>query len=373
MVGMWYKPDTCRGCLNDRRTVGFCADSVVPNARIAVFAQAPSKTELATDAPLSGPAGFVLSSRVLRHSGLMGEPISKCNVLRCMQPDNKYPGGQIRRDAEGKCRQYDRLTPDQFDVTLLTLHPADLLYTKYDPLVLLVSDFARAKKLLDQGKTVAVLLGTEAKELWAPWLVGIDAGGKRHSGINDWRGHYWHNGTRTFVPLLRQTPCDIGKFRSDTMGRAIGLDLEWDRAGTITIAGFCNDSLYCQLTSPTSDDLNSIIKPAAYITGHNLLGRDSDRERLLAYGVELSVDKVRDTHLMFHLVFPQLAGFGYLDLWTLCSLYTDFPQWKLCRGDGHCFGPCPLHNPMLYNAYDVCGDFDASQQLELELHLRGVL
>jgi len=45
-------------------------------------------------------------------------------------------------------------------------------------------------------------------------------------------------------------------------------------------------------------------------------------------------------------------GRGYMDLWSMASLYTDLPQWKVCRGEA-CDGPCPVHNIFWYNALDT--------------------
>jgi len=45
-------------------------------------------------------------------------------------------------------------------------------------------------------------------------------------------------------------------------------------------------------------------------------------------------------------------GRGFMDLWSMASLYTDLPQWKHCRGE-LCEGPCPVHNVFYYNALDA--------------------
>jgi hypothetical protein len=45
-------------------------------------------------------------------------------------------------------------------------------------------------------------------------------------------------------------------------------------------------------------------------------------------------------------------GQGFMDLWSMSSLYTDLPQWKRCRGT-HCEGPCRVHDHLGYNGVDA--------------------
>src|SRR2546428_1404067 len=198
------EPVGCHQCPVAVKPIGFCPDKIVSGARFAVWAQSPGQSEIVRvpPEPLVGQAGFVLENWIIPRAGLQGYPMSKCNTIRCHPPGDKYPTGKVRRAAEAQCRQYDRLTPADFDVTLITLHPAGVMRTKFDPLPLIIRDFQRAKMILDQGRSVLVLMGTEAMDLWAPNLRHPQKG--ENFGVTDWRGPFWAQ-ERATLPRVART------------------------------------------------------------------------------------------------------------------------------------------------------------------------
>jgi hypothetical protein len=82
-------------------------------------------------------------------------------------------------------------------------------------------------------------------------------------------------------------------------------------------------------------------------------------------GVKIPLDRMEDTRVLYFLANSHLTknaakggedederGQGFMDLWSMASLYTDLPQWKQCRGL-HCSGPCWLHDKLGYNGVDA--------------------
>ena len=100
------------------------------------------------------------------------------------------------------------------------------------------------------------------------------------------------------------------------------------------------------------------------LVGHNALGAEDEVMRRLGHEIPLS--RWEDTMILLYLLHPeftsetkdagdeesQTRGIGFLDLWSLASLYTDVPQWKRCRGP-LCSGPCPRHDELGYNGVDA--------------------
>jgi hypothetical protein len=88
-------------------------------------------------------------------------------------------------------------------------------------------------------------------------------------------------------------------------------------------------------------------------------------------GAKIPLDRIEDTMIRHYLCNAELCkgvvktsdedeegnegksrGQGYMDLWSMSSLYTDLPQWKECRGE-RCDGPCRHHDPLGYNGTDA--------------------
>jgi len=362
------KPPTCDPCAYKDVGVGFCPDTIVSDPQFAAIARDPGPSEIETGEPLCGPSGFVLDKWVLPSAGLSGVPHLKGNVLRCHTPSNKYPTGKLRKSAELNCRQYD-FDHSQFDYTLVTLHPSGVMRNKYDPLPLLVRDFERVKWLIDQGHRVLVLMGSEAMEMFAPHLK------QSREGVSAWRGHWWCT--------AENRPADFYKFaplRTYTLGGfldvpLLSFDLEWNiTTKEITLISLATpQSAGCWRWEDVDKTiLHQVFRKAGRVVGYNILGHQSDLDVLRLNNFDFN-GAVGDAMLAFHLLWPQLASLGHLDLWTCVSLHTMVPNWKMCRGEGHCFGPCPTHDEEGYNLMDAFQCGLAWQAMEPELMLRGLL
>lgn len=408
------KPPGCSGCSMEHKGLGFCPDlirlpALIPSSgitpvrvpKLTVWARDPGTGEILKNPPepLSGPSGFMLNNWVLPRADIE-MAYSKCNTIRCHTPDDKYPTGKMRKSAEKQCRQYDQLTPDDHDVILVTLHPASIMHNKFDPLPLIISDFMRAKMLLDRGLDVLVLMGGEAMDLWAPHLRHSVKGDSH--GITDWRGHFWP--TPRFSAALLTSKDDDGAAFFNNLFRphcsfyaptgpqgllacanmfgaeCLALDLEWNPADptTITRVGLvAGEELVCTFAYDDSYNgtLQLLLDSAQEIVMHSGLGAGSDADMLERAGLYLDPTKVRDSQLGFHLIWPQFAGHGFLSLWTFASMHSNTPNWKICRGERGvtCFGACPVHDPVGYNALDAQQTWIAWQSIKPELILRGQL
>ncbi len=364
------KPIGCSECEYRNIGEGFCPDSV-PTAppqkpRLAVCVSSPSTAEADADepSPLQGPSGFLLDAWVMPRADLSGYSMSKMNVLHCGPPDNSYPRGKIRYAAERKCRQYDKFTPKDFDVTLVTIHPQHVLRDKYDLLPLIVSDFRKVKTILDSGRSVFVCAGLEAMELWLPNLR-VSENEWTKTGVKRWRGSFFGKDVR--YPSL---PDAVGTCDFDPT-LPVGLDLEWNASGITSFSLYNGKQVL--FGEGNLDIVRKTVELSPAIIGHNLLGANSDVDHLAAVGINLPTEKCRDTMLLFHMLWPQFAGHGHLDLWSMTSLYTEWPNWKACRGEGYCSGPCPVHQPREYNILDTMAAYVSYFGMLPELQLRGLI
>lgn len=86
-------------------------------------------------------------------------------------------------------------------------------------------------------------------------------------------------------------------------------------------------------------------------------------------GSEVPLSRIEDTLAMHYLCNAELCkgavkggmddddedqkdkGMGFMDLWSMASLYTDLPQWKQCRAE-KCEGGCRFHDVLGYNGID---------------------
>lgn len=373
---MLNKPSTCDSCSVAKKYQGFCPDKIVSGARLAVWADSPGISEITRvpPEPLTGQSGFVLENWILPRAGLQGVPYHKCNTIRCHPSGDKYPIGKVRRAAETLCRQYDQVKPADFDATLITLHPASVMRSKFDPLPLIIRDFQRAKALLDDGQTVMVLMGTEAMDLWAPDLRHPEKG--VNYSVSDWRGHYW--GTKTRAPGVESWENQPHPDRLRAMfnnASAVSVDLEWNpETQVLQRVGLWGDkggATFAWDDVVYANALRQILLNTGEIIFHNGLGSKSDYHVLSQHGLCPSYAKVRDTMLAMHLLWPQFAGLGFLDLWTCTSMVSDVPNWKLCRGRD-CVGACPKHQPAWYNVTDAWAAYRIWAEIRPELTIRGM-
>ena len=131
------RPASCNGCpLNTTSVPGFCPDKIPKSAQFLFLAEAPGSNEITQAEPMVGKAGFVLKSWLIRAVPSMqlawerGE-IGLANVLRCLPPETKgrpYPSGDIQRQAEQHCRQYDAWPDTVHTVVLFGEHSQRLVF-----------------------------------------------------------------------------------------------------------------------------------------------------------------------------------------------------------------------------------------------------
>lgn len=146
----------------------------------------------------------------------------------------------------------------------------------------------------------------------------------------------------------------------------VSLDFEYNSRGP-TIVGFSSggkpaSGYYEGYSVMTLDRLE---RKGVRWVGHNLLTADKPIIES-ELGVKVPLDRCEDTMLLHYLCNAELCkgvakgedgetddrGVGYMDLWSMSSLYTDLPQWKECRGE-RCEGPCRVHDPLGYNGLDA--------------------
>ncbi len=200
-AGVSSKPDTCKLCPFHTKSSGFAPDWY-PDAeeppKLGFLLDFPAADDVLEGRPWAGRAGYAWEKRYLKPFGLSLSSVYIGHVIRCLPKEKRfgkplYPIGNVRRGAELTCRQHDgncwggpsvrpggikRLDPNLF---VVTFHPSDALLT---PALsrLILADIKKAFKRAQEGYRPLVIMGTEAKELVAPWLKG---------GIKTWRGTYW--------------------------------------------------------------------------------------------------------------------------------------------------------------------------------------
>jgi len=160
----------------------------------------------------------------------------------------------------------------------------------------------------------------------------------------------------------------------------LSVDFEYKQDGTPTLLGLSayEESVSVQWSPRTAYALRQVLETGCKVSGHNVIDADIpiiQREMKIT----IEPERIYDT-----IVYHQLAnswfqnvtnkksghtrgntrGVGLLDLRSFAALYTDLPQWKVCR-DGYgwdtidppapvdCQGPCPVHTKRWYNATDA--------------------
>lgn len=169
--------DTCEYSTVGR---GFCPDWVPPSPKLACLLEAAGENEIIDKEPLVGATGRLFTYRLITELGYTRSDVLLANTIRCNPPGNAYPVGALRKQAELRCRQYDKAL-DEYDPNyfVVTLHPAVLLRT-WSLLRVIQADMMKSQRFAAKGHRVLVLLGEKATGLVLP---GIDG------GVTRWRGH----------------------------------------------------------------------------------------------------------------------------------------------------------------------------------------
>lgn len=197
-------------------------------------------------------------------------------------------------------------------------------------------------------------------------------------------------------PKVSRNAEDILKFRGETN---LGLDLEGDiHTGEPTILGIGNDTWAVSVTFKQGlPMLQHLLEdnPEIIWHGHNLIGYDL--MVLEKHGIKIPLNCVEDSILRHYLVNMHLCktvkkeadpddhserkGRGFMNMFTMASIYTDLRCWKYCK-DGVKFGtwkpakecdsPCPVHEPFQYNGIDALAPVIAAPKMRKIMMLRGV-
>lgn len=188
----------CSFCPYNGLGQGFAPDWVPTNPKLAFLAEAAGETEMIERGPLLGATGRMFFHNMLHPAGLTRNDVLLANVLRCHPPENEYPIGQMRKDAERMCRKHDNLHQigrddthvytgeggiNSFDPNyfLITVHPSFVIRT-WSMLRVAKADIGKALRLSSvEGRRVLVLMGEKPMSLVHPDLDG---------GVIKWRGHH---------------------------------------------------------------------------------------------------------------------------------------------------------------------------------------
>jgi DNA polymerase I-like protein with 3'-5' exonuclease and polymerase domains len=186
-------------------------------------------------------------------------------------------------------------------------------------------------------------------------------------------------------PKVSRNPDDLRKF----YGRSpLGLDLEWDENEHPTILGISDGTTHVSVPYHAGlQHLRNIVSqyPKTVWVGHNIVG--ADLFVLQREGITIPLAQIEDTIIRHWLTNMHLSkgggkatleedagekrGRGFNNLWTMASLYTDFPHWKDCRAP-FCSGPCPVHDPYGYNGLDAAAPVIALPKLKTTMAYRGL-
>lgn len=168
-----------------------------------------------------------------------------------------------------------------------------------------------------------------------------------------------------------------------------GPDEDWSNP-ELTIAGLCSgrDAHSAYWDGEAKQKIVDLDTRNVVWLGHNALTVERSIIGNLT-GREIPVERVEDTMLRHYLCNaelckgatkssgdeedenPEKGGAGFMDLWSMASLYTDLPQWKQCRG-ADCSGPCPNHDPLGYNGVDTVAPDVALPRLKEEMKAKGI-
>jgi len=170
----------------------------------------------------------------------------------------------------------------------------------------------------------------------------------------------------------------------------LGLDYEWDiRTGEPSIIGI-SDGI-TTVSVPHEDGhpyLLDLLKryPDIQLLGHNFIG--AELSILKSRGVLIRPEQILDSILMHYLINMNLCkgtkatededegrGRGFMNLYAMCALYTEAPNWKMCVGEEQCeheCRPCPEHRPFDYNGNDAYWPLKALPRMQQVMKLRGV-
>ncbi len=164
----------------------------------------------------------------------------------------------------------------------------------------------------------------------------------------------------------------------------VSIDFEW-RDHVPTIVGLCSGGHARSVfyDNAAKQKLFELEKKGVTWLGHNLINADKPviEDEL---NTIIPIERCEDSMIRHYLCNAELCksgakdedemdqkGMGYLDLWSMSSLYTDLPQWKQCRGE-KCEGPCKIHDVLGYNGLDALAPDIALPKMKKEMEAKGI-
>lgn len=171
----------------------------------------------------------------------------------------------------------------------------------------------------------------------------------------------------------------------------LSLDYEYGiRTGDPTIVGLSDEK--STVSVPHDDGHPHVLQllekyPDAQWLGHNFCGAENEVWRKL--GIHIKPEQIIDTIAYHYLLNMHLCkaqkkaadddedvkGRGFMNLFAMCSLYTDCDNWKSCVGEEQCLEEkraCPEHSPFDYNGVDTYWPLKAYPKMLQVAKMRGV-
>ncbi len=183
--GIQLKPKTCQIlCPYFSIGSGYLEDTLPPEAKIMVMLASPSSEDLLYRKFLSGKAGFSFFKNYIYPLGYRQEHVAICGVMRCRPVGGKFPLGQDKKGTVEACRYYDQQKVKDFGPkSYIISQSLKDVYQENAFHSLMVNDFKKAFRFAEKGLRPIVLMGNEASEIVAPYIVG-------QGGTKKWRGEW---------------------------------------------------------------------------------------------------------------------------------------------------------------------------------------
>lgn len=169
------------------------------------------------------------------------------------------------------------------------------------------------------------------------------------------------------------------------VGKTIGLDFEYS-VSTLkpSITGIANRTPHANARPWDLEEAKHLVdfclQNDIKLVGHNSVATEKALlERNL--GRKLPLDLFEDTMLEHYLLNQDFCkgtdkeedeqSLGFMNLFSMASMTTDLPQWKLCRGRA-CEGPCPRHDVFGYCAIDAYTSVEGDGVMKEQMKTHGI-
>ena len=184
-TGVASKPAQCRLlCPYFTKGSGFVDDYLPEGAKVLFMISNPSSDDLVSRKPLSGKAGWSFLKTFIEPLGYGLKDYGVCSLMRCRPQGGQVPIGWAKKATINACRYYDQGVVAEFGPkSYLISHALKDIYRENSFHSLLASDIKKAFRFADLGLRPIVLMGQEAAEFVAPYIVG-------QGGVKKFRGSW---------------------------------------------------------------------------------------------------------------------------------------------------------------------------------------